>query len=107
MTWIRVIPFDEDETLRRAREAQRALYPIEYAAPTHPHHADTDGIVASHSLIPDALLSCVRRVRRADVARAAADAPAARDDHDRRLGHQPVPVLTGLTRRVSASRHAG
>ena len=30
MTWIRVIPFDEDETLRRAREAQRALYPVEY-----------------------------------------------------------------------------
>jgi hypothetical protein len=30
VTWIRVIPFDEDETLRRAREAQRALYSIEY-----------------------------------------------------------------------------
>ena len=55
MTWIRVIPFDEDETLRRAREAQRALYPVEYATPTHPDHKDTDGIVASHSLIPDAL----------------------------------------------------
>ena len=26
MTWIRVIPFDEDETLRRAGEAQRKLY---------------------------------------------------------------------------------
>ena len=31
------------------------MYPIEYAEPTHPHHAQTDGIVASHSLIPDAL----------------------------------------------------
>ena len=31
MTWIRVIPFDEDETLKRAQEAQQALYPIEYA----------------------------------------------------------------------------
>jgi hypothetical protein len=55
MTWIRVIPFDQDDTLRRAREAQQALYPIEYAEPTHPHHSQTDGIVASHSLIPDAL----------------------------------------------------
>ena len=55
MTWIRVIPFDDDETLRKAREAQQQMYPIEYATPTHPHHAATDGIVASHSLIPDAL----------------------------------------------------
>ncbi len=53
MTWIRVIPFDEDETLRRAREAQQALYPVEYATPTHPDHKrQTDGIVASHSPDP-------------------------------------------------------
>jgi hypothetical protein len=56
MTWIRVVPFEEDERLLAAREAQRALYPIEYATPTHPHHAATEGIVASHSLMPDALL---------------------------------------------------
>jgi alkylhydroperoxidase family enzyme len=55
MTWIRTIPFDDDERLRAAREAQRALYPVEYAEPTHPQHTDADGIVASHSLIPDAL----------------------------------------------------
>jgi alkylhydroperoxidase family enzyme len=55
MTWIRVIPFDQDEKLRQAPEAQQSLYPIEYAEPTHPHHAQTEGIVASHSLIPDAL----------------------------------------------------
>ena len=55
MTWIHTIPFNEDETLRKAREAQQALYPREYAQPTHPHHKDTDGIVGSHSLIPDAL----------------------------------------------------
>ena len=55
MTWIKVIPFDEDENLQRAREAQRALYPIEYAQPTHPHHAQTEGIVASHSLFPDVM----------------------------------------------------
>jgi hypothetical protein len=55
MPWIRVIPFEEDETLRRARNAQRKLYPIEYAQPTHPQFKDHEGIVGSHSLIPDAL----------------------------------------------------
>ena len=55
MTWIRTISFDADERLRQARAALRALYPVEYATPTHPDHKDTDGIVASHSLIPDAM----------------------------------------------------
>lgn len=55
MTWIRTLPFDSNEQLRRAREAQRALYPAEYAEPTHPDLKETDGIVASHSLIPEAL----------------------------------------------------
>jgi len=55
MTWIRVIPFDQDDTLMKAAEAQQKLYPIEYATPTHPQQAATDGIVASHSLTPDAL----------------------------------------------------
>jgi hypothetical protein len=53
MTWIRTIPMAEaDERLRRAREAQQALYPIEYKQPVHPVD---EGIVASHTLIPDAL----------------------------------------------------
>lgn len=56
MTWIRTIPPSEaDEALRRAMEAQRALYPAEYATPVHPTVEGTSGIVASHSLIPDAL----------------------------------------------------
>jgi hypothetical protein len=57
MTWIRTISMDEaDEKLRRAIEAQRDLYPAEYAAPVHPTaDGGTSGIVASHSLIPDAL----------------------------------------------------
>ena len=33
----------------------RALYPKEYATPVHPTPDGTSGIVASHSLIPDAL----------------------------------------------------
>jgi hypothetical protein len=56
MTWIRTIPMDEaDEKLRRAIEAQREIYPIEYATPVQPTTGGTSGIVASHSLIPDAL----------------------------------------------------
>ncbi len=55
MTWIRTIPFDDDDDLLRAREAQHALYPEEYSVPTHPHHTPAEGIVASHSLIPGAL----------------------------------------------------
>ena len=57
MTWIRTIPFDDaDPALRRAIESQRQLYPVEYATPVHPvGDGQTSGIVASHSLIPDAL----------------------------------------------------
>lgn len=56
MTWIRTIPFDQaDETLRRAIEAQRDMYPAEYATPVQPTGDGTSGIVASHSLIPEAL----------------------------------------------------
>ena len=56
MTWIRTIPMAEaSEELRQAVEAQRELYPAEYADPVHPTGDGTSGIVASHSLIPDAL----------------------------------------------------
>ena len=56
MTWIKTIPIEEDEKLRRAVEAQRELYPTGYAVPIHPTpDGRTSDIVASHSLIPDAL----------------------------------------------------
>jgi len=56
MTWIRTVPSPEaSEALRLAIEAQRALYPKEYAEPVHPTADGTSGIVASHSLIPEAL----------------------------------------------------
>jgi hypothetical protein len=56
MTWIRTIPLAEaDDALRRAIEAQRALYPQEYADPVQGSDDGTSGIVASHSLIPGAL----------------------------------------------------
>ena len=56
MTWIRTIPIAAgDESLRRAIEGQRALYPNEYGDPVHPTGDGTSDIVASHSLIPGAL----------------------------------------------------
>jgi hypothetical protein len=56
MTWIRTVQLEQaDERLRAALEAQRKLYPPEYAEPVHPTQDDVAGIVASHSLIPDAL----------------------------------------------------
>lgn len=56
MTWIRTIPLAEaDQCLVQALEGQRDLYPIEYATPVHPTEDGTAAIVASHSLIPQAL----------------------------------------------------
>ena len=56
MTWIRVVPLsDGDEKLRQAVEEQKSLYPVEYATPVHPVEGGGSEIVASHSLIPEAL----------------------------------------------------
>ena len=56
MTWIKTVGAGEGgAALQRAVEAQRKLYPVEYATPVHPTGDGTSGIVASHSLIPAAL----------------------------------------------------
>ncbi len=56
MTWIKTVPMAEaGEALKKAIAAQRSLYPIEYAQPVHPTGDGTSEIVASHSLIPEAL----------------------------------------------------
>jgi len=55
MTWIKTIPLENaDEKLRKAVESERALYPPEYAQPTGLTD-EAGSIVASHSLIPEAL----------------------------------------------------
>ena len=46
---------DGDENLLKAMEGQRALYPKEYGEPVHPAEGGGSTIVASHSLIPEAL----------------------------------------------------
>jgi alkylhydroperoxidase family enzyme len=56
MTWIKTVPLAEaDERLKKALEGQSELYPVEYATPVHPTPDGPSGIVASHTLIPDAL----------------------------------------------------
>jgi hypothetical protein len=56
MTWIRTVPMAQaDERLKKALEAQMGLYPQEYAQPVHGLEDEDAGIVASHSLIPEAL----------------------------------------------------
>lgn len=57
MAWIKTVPFTEaDEKLREAMEGQMHLYPVEYAAPVHPNpDGESSNIIASHSLIPEAL----------------------------------------------------
>lgn len=56
MTWIKTISLSEaNESLLRALESQRSLYPKEYATPVFRTDDGVAGIVGSHSLIPDAL----------------------------------------------------
>src|SRR6266849_628062 len=33
MTWIKTVTMDEDQRVKKATEAQRQLYPVEYATP--------------------------------------------------------------------------
>jgi hypothetical protein len=54
MTWIKTVSPDQDPRVREATERQRALYPAEYG-PVLPQDFVGGGIVASHSLLPDAL----------------------------------------------------
>jgi len=56
MAWIKTVSPNDDQNVRRVIEAQRALYPVEYAVPIHPtEDGEAAQIVASHTLIPDAL----------------------------------------------------
>ena len=56
MTWIQTVSMEDDERVKKAMLAQRAVHPIEYATPVHPENdGQSSSIVASHSLIPDAL----------------------------------------------------
>jgi hypothetical protein len=56
MTWIKTVPLSEaNQDLLNALNSQRSLYPQEYAMPVFKPDQGMAGIVASHSLIPQAL----------------------------------------------------
>ena len=56
MTWIKTIKMEDDEKVRQAMEAERKLYPTEYARPVAAVFNGVDqSIVGSHSLLPDVL----------------------------------------------------
>jgi hypothetical protein len=56
MAWIRTTPLEgEDELVQKAMTDQRMLYPVEYAQPVQELDQGLPGIVASHTLIPQAM----------------------------------------------------
>jgi len=56
MTWIKTVSPSHDPAVKQAADAQRSVYPTEYASPVHPSaDGESSEIMASHSLIPDAL----------------------------------------------------
>ena len=57
MTWIQTVSMEDDERVKKAMLAQRAVYPIEYATPVASVDSagDAAGITAAHTLLPDAL----------------------------------------------------
>ena len=56
MPWIRTLSLDDaDDRVLEAMAKQRALYPSEYAQPVQELDQGLPGIVASHTLIPEAL----------------------------------------------------
>jgi hypothetical protein len=56
MAWIRTTPLEgEEDAVQKAMTDQRHLYPQEYAQPVQELDEGLPGIVASHTLIPQAL----------------------------------------------------
>jgi hypothetical protein len=56
MAWIRTLSLeDADAPVLEAMQKQRSLYPVEYEQPVQELDQGLPGIVASHTLIPEAL----------------------------------------------------
>jgi hypothetical protein len=56
MTWIKTVPMSQaSEALRKAFDAQASLYPPEYGQPARIPELAGESVVASHTLIPEAL----------------------------------------------------
>lgn len=56
MTWIKTVSMFDDESVKKAMESQRKVYPQEYATPVPAvDHGPEASITSSHSLIPEVL----------------------------------------------------
>ena len=56
MTWIKTLPMEDDPRVKAAIEAERKLYPQEYATPVPAvDRGFVNSIVGSHTLLPDVL----------------------------------------------------
>ena len=109
MTWIKTVPLAEasDALKRRDRGAAGALPGgVREPGPSHAATA-TSGIVASHTLIPEALYHAFATFG----ALMSPDLPLTRRQHEMITTvvsvHEPVPLLNRVSRRVSASRDVG
>jgi hypothetical protein len=90
MTWIKTVSMWADERVKAAIEAQRKLYPVEYASPVHPtNDGESSSIVSSHSLLPDVLFHSFS----AFGAMMAPDLPLSRRQHEM------IATMVSLTNR--------
>ena len=56
MAWIKTIPFEEaDAKLQKMLSDLRASYPSEYNEPAPKASSSDESVIASHTLIPDAM----------------------------------------------------
>jgi hypothetical protein len=79
MTWIKTVPLaDADERLRDAYKTLEALYPPEYSRSSDIPEIAGESIMASHTLIPEAL----RHVFAAYGVLMAPDLPLTRRQHE-------------------------
>jgi len=101
MTWIKTVRMDDDERVKKAMEAQRKLYPVEYATPVNVVVGTGFAHLASRRVVPR-----LQHFRRVDVARSSLKARSARNDRHHGVGDQPLSLLNRISRRVSASRNA-
>jgi len=90
MTWIKTVKMDEDLRVKAAMEAQRKLYPQEYATPVPAvDRGPESGITGSHTLIPDALYHSF----------AAFGAMMATDLPLKRHQHEMIATMVSITNR--------
>ena len=111
MTWIRIRTPDQDPAIAGTLETISSLYPPEYsqasrASRNTPPLVRDDSIMVAHSLIPTAMEHIFRGYAAMLESGFASQSTAAGDDRHHGGGAQPVLLLNGVPRRVSASRES-